>query len=106
MQEKSNEDASVNWKPYDGEIIKNDKRVIVWDEVQVQADEIMIKNLIKKLEKAGRKGKKGKKDKKKKGKKDKKRKEGQKGKEGKGKERQRPHRQPDNGLPMGRTRRE
>jgi len=68
-------DEMVNWKPFDADIIKNDKRVVVWDEIQVQADEIMrkeLESLIRALEKSGKKGKKGKKDKKKKGKKDKK----------------------------------
>jgi len=77
-------DEVANWRPYDSDIIRADKRIIVWDEVQVQADEIMrteLSNLIRALEKAsGKKGKKGKKDKKKgKGKKDK----GKKGKKDK-----------------------
>lgn len=68
-------EESANWRPYDSNIIRDQKRVIVWDEIQLQADQIMrneLDNLIRALEKAGKKGKKGKKDKKKKGKKDKK----------------------------------
>lgn len=65
-------EESANWRPYDSNIIRDQKRVIVWDEIQLQADQIMrneLDNLIRALEKAGKKGKKGKKDKKKKGKK-------------------------------------